>query len=142
MEYVLIKISDSSVQKFTDSDREGPNFPPDLTQKDLSWHPVIRNPAPPHDPAIEKVEANNGLVGNDYVFDFNVVAKTAQEQTDFIQNQDIDFVLNGLLDVAEIVIIHVDAHLAKGNIVAADFNAATRQKYIDLKQRVDRLRGA
>lgn len=141
-EYVLIKISDSSIQKRTDSDRESVGFPPDLTAKDLKWYPVIRNAKPAFDPDTHKIAQTEGIVVNDYVHDWSIIPLTQPEIDARAVDKDIDFVLDGLLDLAEIVIIHIDAHLAKGNIAAADFNAATRQKYQDLKVRVDRLRGA
>lgn len=141
-EYILLKISDSSVQKFTDSDKEAPGFPPDISGKDLQWHPVIRKNKPAFDPLTHKLVENNGLVGPNYEFDWSLVALTQPEQDAASIEEDNKAIRSALIDVAEIMIIHVDAHLAKGNIAAADFNVATRQKYINLKQRVDRLRGA
>lgn len=78
-EYVLLKISDSSVQRFTDSDRERQDFPPDISQKDLRWHLVIR----PQRPSVNKdthiLEMSNGLVGSNYIFDWTIRPKTQDE---------------------------------------------------------------
>ena len=139
-EFALVKISDGSLIKRTDSDNESSTFPPDLSNKGLEWFPVVRNAQPAFDPFTQKLEQNNGVVATNYVFDWDIVALTAQEQTDFQQNDDISSINAGVVDAAEILITLIDALLANSTITTGDFDLATRQKYQAFKARVDRLK--
>lgn len=67
-------------------------------------------------------------------------AKTAQELSDDAKNNDRAFLRNAVLLMAQVQTTLVDKLLQKGVIVNADFDAATRQMYLDLKAKVDALR--
>lgn len=106
------------------------------------WRPEVED-KPAFDSATERLEGPSTVIeATQVVRRFTKRAKTAQELADEAVDVDQRAVLDGLVDLAEIVIIHVDAHLAKGNISGSDFNVATRRKYQDLKVVVDRLRNA
>jgi hypothetical protein len=145
-EYALLSNADDSLLQIVDGDREfADGVPPDasgLVSKGIRWVPVVRDPKPSIDAATQNLSNTVGFVDPNYVFGWSVTAKTQTEIDDEALVSDRFEVRNAVIDLAEIVITHIDAHLAKGNLVAPDFNAATRQKYLDLKTIVDRIRDA
>ena len=68
MEYILVKISTLQAGKITDSDSEGPDFPPDISHKDLKWYPAVRDAKPVFDAATEVIETAKVIVEPDYIF--------------------------------------------------------------------------
>ena len=114
--------------------------PDDISHKGLEWR-VVEETRPTFNPATQVRLATTETVEATRLHrQFPVRLMTTQELADAAIVADQTLVRSALLDVAEILIIHVDAHLANGNIVGADFNAATRAKYRNLKTVVDRLR--
>lgn len=106
------------------------------------WRPEVEE-RPAFDDATEVLEGPETIVEATQVV--RRVAKrlmTAEELADSARQKDERLIRTGLIDLAEIVIEHVDAHVARGNITVADFNAATGKKYQDLKILVGRLRDA
>lgn len=139
-EYVLIETSSGSPKKFTESDREAPDFPPDVSHKGLEWLPVVRKAKPEFDPSAEKLAPTEGVVLGEYVYGWDVLALTPAEMDALSANQDLQYVQREIVGTADVLIELVDVLLAKAVITPSDFNEASRQKYQALKQRIDRIR--
>ncbi len=141
----LVKVADNSVVKVVDRDKTfGGDTPPDISHKGLKWLDYTDTPEPTIDPDTQKIDGppTDVVTANAVTKTWNVVSLSQAEIDALAVAADERFVRSGLLALAEIVIIHIDAHLAKGDISGTDFNAATRTKYKNLKAVVDRLRNA
>jgi len=141
----LVKIADDSVVKIVDRDKTfGGKAPPDISHKGLKWLDYTDAPQPSFNAATHKIDGppTEVVSANAVTKTWNVASLSQGEIDALAVAEDERTVTRSLLALAEITIIHIDAHLAKGNIAAADFNAATRKKYQDLKKAVDRLRNA
>lgn len=141
----LVKIADSTVVKVVDRDKTfGGDTPPDISHKGLKWLDYTDTPRPSFDPATHKIDGHptDVVTANAVTKTWSVTPLSQAEIDALAVAADERTVQSGLLALAEIEIIHIDAHLAKGNLAATDFNAATRKKYQDLKKAVDRLRNA
>lgn len=143
--YALVKTADDTVQRIVDGAKVfGGQAPPDISHKGLKWLPYTDTARPSFNPDTHKIDGNptDVVAALAVTKTWNVVALSQAEIDARAVENDQRTVLDGLVDLAEIVIIHIDAHLAKGNIAATDFNATTRQKYVNLKAVVERLRNA
>lgn len=100
------------------------------------WVPVTENPKPPFNPASEKLVREETVSLSAVRVTWT---KTALSQTE-LDNLDRGAIRNATLDLGFILVRVVDILLAKNIIIATDFDAATRQGYLDLKTRVDNLR--
>ncbi len=87
MEYYLTDISTGAHIKSgtrkgrTDSSKEDPSFPPDLSHKGMQWVPVRRESMPAFDEDTQKCVQESGVVDGEYVFGWRVIDLT-QEQID------------------------------------------------------------
>lgn len=142
IDFALINLADDSVVRRVDGAREFlDGSPPDISHKGLEWRPIVQIG---EDDPVGVDEIKEGPVEavtlTEVTRTWIVRPMTAQEITDRDQNQDRNAIRDDWLAGAEIEISLIDALLAKGVIAATDFPAATRQKYEDLKARVDRVR--
>lgn len=71
---------------------------------------------------------------------WTIRALTAQEIADRDKNVTRDQIVSAVIDIADIVIAHIDADIAKGNLVATDIPAAQRAKYAELKTKLSAIR--
>ena len=133
MKYVLTKISDGSVLEYTDSDNEAGNFPPDVSQKDMRWYPLVKVVKPTIDPATQVAEKNDGVVVNDYVQDWTVRSKTQPELDQDVADLDtlndllaIDAVANIFGKIAFDIENRVRALESKSVITATQYKAAVK----------------
>lgn len=95
----------------------------------------------PFNPNTHKKTGPVHTVGADSVTStWTVVALSSEELKSEADFKDRKSVMDAMVTLGEIVITHIDAHLAKGNISASDFDAITRTKYQDLKIVIDRMK--
>ncbi len=105
--------------------------------KNLEWRPFRHAPAPGFDPATQKLSPETATVfATEIVASRSVVALTPTE----LDNIDKGKIVGAMLDHAFITIKLVDILLAKATIAAGDFDAETRQEFLDMKALVDKLR--
>ena len=141
--FAAVKLADNSIRHIVDGDKEfAGGTPPDVTNRGYKWLPYIALGKPVFNPDTHKIDGgpSDVVTATEVTKTWTVVAFTQAELAARAVVADEIEVRSALLDLADIVIIHIDAHLTKGNIVASDFNPKTRQKYQDLKVLVDRLR--
>ena len=111
--------------------------------KGLDWRPAPEAARPGFDSSTQTLEGPNRTVLPDKVIESYVIRPlTPQELSDRQQSADIAALQGAAAEIAGILISHIDAHLAKGNIAASDFDAGTRQRYQAFKACVDRLKAA
>ena len=115
----------------------GAAAPPDISHKNLEWRASRRDPDPAFDPAIKKLGPETFSVDpTEIVVSRAVVALTQTE----LNNIDKRKIITRALDHAFITIKLVDILLAKAVILTGDYDAKTKQEFLDLKAIVDKLR--
>ncbi|MEE8607221.1 MAG: hypothetical protein V3S55_06445 [Nitrospiraceae bacterium] len=123
---------------FTGETRDfGADTPPDISHKSLEWRAFRRDPAPVFDPAIEKLGPETFTVEPTEIVASHAVVTLTQTELD---GRDKNKIVGAMLDLGFILIKLSNVLISKGVIVAGDFDAETRQEYLDLKAIVTRLR--
>ena len=115
----------------------GTDTPSDISHKNLEWRTFRREDNPAFDLATQKLGPETFSVEPTEIVGSRAVAALTQTELGSIDRSKI---VGGILDLGFIVIKLVDKLIAKGTIVAGDFDAETRQEYLDLKDVVGRLR--
>jgi len=105
--------------------------------KNLEWRSFRRNPDEVFDPDTQHLLAETFVVFPTEIVGSRLARPLSPQELD---NVDKGKILSKMLDHAFVTTKLVDILLAKATIVSGDFDATTRQEYLDLKTLVDKLR--
>lgn len=132
MKYNLIK--EGAIARTHDF---GDDTPPVLAAHKGKWLPVVEID-PPYDPETENRTLSVTIGASDVTHEYIVTPKSQAELDDIEAEGDLKQIRSSVLEIAFIQIELIDKLLEKGTIVANDFTAPVKQRFLTLKGLVDK----